>query len=119
MHLKFRDADRHDLRVLLGSFYTLVDPAQPLDPLLQRRKRGRAAGAAGRSGSVHLLRPDPGGESGRETRPGVSLGRVLFLGPGASWPQRKEHPMYLSNLVAGLAQPPAPRVDTSTWTEAD
>ena len=71
MHLKFRDADRHDLRVLLGSCYTLVDPTQPLDPLLQRRKRGRAAGAAGRLGPVHLLWPDPGGESGREARPGV------------------------------------------------
>ena len=27
--------------------------------------------------------------------------------------------MYLSHLVAGLAQPPALRVDTSTWTEAE
>lgn len=27
--------------------------------------------------------------------------------------------MYLSHVVAGLAQPPALRVDTSTWTEAE
>lgn len=27
--------------------------------------------------------------------------------------------MYLSHLVAGLAHPPALRVDQSTWTEAD
>lgn len=27
--------------------------------------------------------------------------------------------MYLSHVVAGLLQPPALRVDASTWTEAD
>ena len=38
MMLTFRESDLPDLRVLLGSFYTLVDPQQPLDPLLQRLK---------------------------------------------------------------------------------
>lgn len=36
--LKFRESERHDLWVLLGSFYSLVDPMQPPDPLLQRLK---------------------------------------------------------------------------------
>ena len=36
--LKFREADLEQLRVLLLSFYALVDPAQPRDPLLQRLK---------------------------------------------------------------------------------
>lgn len=33
--LKFRESDLNDLRLLLGDFYALVDPQQPLEAHLQ------------------------------------------------------------------------------------
>ena len=86
MQLRFREADLDELRLLLGEFPRLVDPQQPRGWRASTAQGCRLSGAAGRRSTVCCLWPDPGGERGREARPGLSLGRVLFLGPGASWP---------------------------------